>query len=93
MNLSFFTLQAALFLAQTGGLDAALDKTGGIIYKIAFLVGCVCIMSGGWSVRKGDTDIGKMSILGGAIIALSGLIMEALFGAAGMQGSAIHFNN
>jgi len=79
-------------LAQSGGLDSALNQTGTILYKIAFLVGTVCVMAGGWSIRKGDADSGKMAIIGGAIIALAGLIMEALFQAAGMSSAAIHFS-
>lgn len=76
-----------LVLGQS--LDAALQEGGNVLYKIAFLIGVVVIMGGGWAVRKGDADTGKMAIIGGVIIALAGLIMGALFDAAGMSGAAI----
>lgn len=83
-------IHSTVFLAQTG-LDAALQQGGNILYKIAFLIGVVLIMSGGWAIRRGEADTGKMAIIGGIIIALSGLIMGALFDASGMSGAKINF--
>lgn len=71
--------------------DQALQRGGNIIMKIAFLVGAITVMAGGWSLRRGESDAAKMSILGGMVIALSFPIMSALFDAAGMSGGKINF--
>jgi ABC-type transport system involved in cytochrome c biogenesis permease component len=84
-------LHQTFILAQS--LDAALQEGGNILYKIAFLVGVVVIMGGGWAIRRGEADTGKMAIIGGAIIALAALIMGALFDAAGMSGAKIDLGN
>ena len=39
---------------------------------------------GGWQVRTGNADMGKMSIVGGLLLGLAVLIAEALFTAGGM---------
>lgn len=76
-------------LAQAGGsggsLDAALGKALGIFYKLAYLLAIVALIIGGWKFAKGDTDTGKLSIMGAAIMGLSGYIAKALFDAAGIQ--------
>ena len=74
-------------LAQAGGgnLDAALGKALGIFYKLAFLLAIIALILGGWKFAKGDTDAGKLSMMGAAIMGLSGYIAKALFDAAGIQ--------
>ena len=73
-------------LAQAGGnLDTALGKALGVFYKLAFLLAIVALIVGGWKFAKGDTDAGKLSIMGALIMGLSGYIAKALFDAAGIQ--------
>ena len=56
----------------------------GIIAKFLFIIAVVVIAHGGWQVRSGNADIGKMSIVGGLLLGLAVLIAEALFNAGGM---------
>ena len=49
-----------------------------------FIIAVVVIAHGGWQVRSGNADMGKMSIVGGLLLGLAVLIAEALFNAGGM---------
>ena len=72
-----------LLLAQAS-LDGALSEGLGIIAKCLFIIAVVVIAHGGWQVRSGNADMGKMSIVGGLLLGLAVLIAEALFNAGGM---------
>ena len=72
-----------LILAQAS-LDGAMSEGLGIIAKFLFIIAVVVIAHGGWQVRSGNADIGKMSIVGGLLLGLAVLIAEALFNAGGM---------
>lgn len=84
------SLQGGTLMAQSG-LDGALSKGGTIIFKIAYLIGCILIMHGGWSIREGNPDRGKMSILGGLLLAAAMPIMDAFYGATGMESATVKF--
>ncbi len=71
-------------LLATGSLDGALSEGLGIIAKFLFIIAVVVIAHGGWQVRTGNADMGKMSIVGGLLLGLAVLIAEALFTAGGM---------
>ena len=45
--------------------------------------------AGGFAIRRGDTDAGKLSIIGGLIIAGAPVIVKALFTAFGLGGSTV----
>ena len=72
-----------LILAQAS-LDGALSEGLGIIAKFLYIIAVVVIAHGGWQVRSGNADMGKMSIVGGLLLGLAVLIAEALFNAGGM---------
>jgi len=72
-----------LLIAQAS-LDGALSEGLGIIAKFLFIIAVVVIAHGGWQVRTGNADMGKMSIVGGLLLGLAVLIAEALFTAGGM---------
>jgi hypothetical protein len=72
-----------LILAQAS-LDGALSEGLGIIARFLYIIAVVVIAHGGWQVRSGNADMGKMSIVGGLLLGLSVLIAEALFNAGGM---------
>ena len=61
----------------------------GIVMLIGFIFGTVCVIGGGFAIRRGDTDSGKLSIVGGLIIAGAPVIVKALFTAFGLGGSAV----
>jgi uncharacterized membrane protein YjfL (UPF0719 family) len=72
-----------LILAQAS-LDGAMSEGLGIIAKFLFIIAVVVIAHGGWQVRSGNADMGKMAIVGGLLLGLAILIAEALFNAGGM---------
>ena len=72
-----------LILAQAS-LDGAMSEGLGIIAKFLFIIAVVVIAHGGWQVRSGNADMGKMSIVGGLLLGLAVLIAEALFNAGGV---------
>ena len=48
------------------------------------IIAVVVIAHGGWQIRSGNADQGKMSIVGGLLLGLAVVIAEALFNAGGM---------
>ena len=50
----------------------------GIVMLIGFIFGTICVIGGGFAIRRGDTDSGKLSIIGGLIIAGAPVIVKAL---------------
>ena len=77
-----------LILAQAS-LDGAMSEGLGIIAKFLFIIAVVVIAHGGWQVRSGNADQGKMSIVGGLLLGLAVVIAEALFQAGGMPTISI----
>jgi uncharacterized membrane protein YjfL (UPF0719 family) len=78
------SLLASLLIAQATSLDAALSTGLGILVKFLYIVAVVVIAHGGWQIRTGNADMGKMSIVGGLLLGLAVLIAQALFNAGGM---------
>jgi hypothetical protein len=78
----------SLILAQAS-LDGAMSEGLGIIAKFLFIIAVVVIAHGGWQVRSGNADQGKMSIVGGLMLGLAVVIAEALFNAGGMPTISI----
>lgn len=64
-------------------------KAMGIVMLIGFIFGTICVVGGGFAVRRGDTDAGKLSIIGGLIIAGAPAIVKALFSAFGLDSSTV----
>jgi hypothetical protein len=57
-------------LAQTtSSLSSGVSSALGIVMLIGFIFGTICVVGGGFAIRRGDTDAGKLSIIGGLIIA------------------------
>src|SRR5258706_5702537 len=77
-------------LAQAaGGLAQGASKAMGIVMLIGFIFGVICVVGGGFAVRRGDTDSGKLSIIGGLIIAGAPVIVKARFTAFGLYGFTV----
>jgi hypothetical protein len=92
MNIPPFlvSMRFAPILAQAaGGLAEGASKAMGIVMLIGFIFGTICVLGGGFSIRRGDTDAGKLSIIGGLIIAGAPVIVKALFTAFGLGGSTV----
>ena len=77
-------------LAQSSGdLASGASKALGIVMLMGFIFGTVCVIGGGFAIRRGDTDAGKLSIIGGLIIAGAPIIVKALFVAFGLDSSTV----
>jgi len=77
-------------LAQAaGGLAQGASSAMGIVMLFGFIFGTVCVIGGGFAIRRGDADAGKLSIIGGLIIAGAPVIVKALFTAFGLGSSAV----
>ena len=83
------TFRFAPILAQAGGtsLINGVSSALGIVMLIGFIFGTICVVGGGFAIRRGDTDSGKLSIIGGLIIAGAPVIVKALFTAFGIGSS------
>src|SRR2546428_3701159 len=62
------------FAQAGGGFNSTDLKTGisnslAVIMMFGFVLGISAVIYGGFAIRRGDVDQGKMSIIGGAIIA------------------------
>ena len=86
-----------LFLASTlrltpviaASLVEGVSSALGIVMLIGFIFGTICVIGGGFAIRRGDTDSGKLSIIGGLIIAGAPVIVKALFVAFGIGTSTV----
>ena len=52
----------------------------GIIAKFLYIIVVIVIAHGGWQVRSGNADMGKISIVGGLLLGLAVVIADALSG-------------
>lgn len=74
-----------MILAQAASsLDGAMSEGLGVIAKFLYIIAVIVIAHGGWQVRSGNADMGKMSIVGGLLLGLAVVIADALFAAGGM---------
>ncbi len=76
-------------LAQASGLAEGASQAMGIVMLIGFIFGTICVVGGGFAIRRGDTDAEKLSIIGGLIIAGAPAIVKALFTAFGLGDSSV----
>ena len=91
MKTKLFAANVIPILAQasTGDLAGGVRKALGIVMLIGFIFGTICVVGGGFAIRRGDTDAGKLSIIGGLIIAGAPAIVKALFTAFGIDSSTV----
>ena len=85
--LALNTLQA---LAQSTTFSSTDLKTGisnslAVIMMFGFVLGIACVIYGGFAIRRGDVDQGKMSIIGGAIIAAAPAVVYAFYTIFGLN--------
>ena len=90
MKTLLLTSQFTPLLAQAaGGLAEGASKAMGIVMLFGFIFGTIAVVGGGFAIRRGDADAGKLSIVGGLIIAGAPVIVKALFSAFGLDGSTV----
>ncbi len=88
--LAFNTLSA---FAQGTGFNSTDLKTGisnslAVIMMFGFVLGISCVIYGGFAIRRGDVDQGKMSIIGGAIIASAPAVIFAFYKIFGIDANS-----
>jgi hypothetical protein len=90
-SISLLSLRALPVLAQAGGggLQGGASKALGIVMLFGFIFGTIAVVGGGFAIRRGDADAGKLSIVGGLIIAGAPVIVKALFAAFGLDGVTV----
>ena len=81
-------------LAQgAGGFNSTDLKTGisnslAVIMMFGFVLGISAVIYGGFAIRRGDVDQGKMSIIGGAIIAAAPAVVFAFYKIFGLDSNS-----
>ena len=71
-------------MAQSTTFSSTDLKTGisnslAVIMMFGFVLGIAAVIYGGFAIRRGDVDQGKMSIIGGAIIAAAPAVVYAFY--------------
>lgn len=93
---AFLALNTVQVLAQGGGgvgfnstdLKTGISNSLAIIMMFGFVLGISSVIYGGFAIRRGDVDQGKMSIIGGAIIAAAPAVIFAFFKIFGLDSSS-----
>lgn len=78
-------------LAQSFGsteLKTGISNSLAVIMMFGFVLGISSVIYGGFAIRRGDVDQGKMSIIGGAIIAAAPAVVFAFFKIFGIDGNS-----
>ncbi len=80
-------------LAQSTTFSSTDLKTGisnslAVIMMFGFVLGSSCVIYGGFAIRRGDVDQGKMSIIGGAIIAAAPAVAFAFYKIFGLDANS-----
>jgi len=83
-------LNALPAMAQSTTLSSTDLKTGisnslAVIMMFGFVLGISAVIYGGFAIRRGDVDQGKMSIIGGAIIAAAPAVVYAFYSIFGLN--------
>ncbi len=90
---ALFTLNTVSALAQSTTFNSTDLKTGisnslAVIMMFGFVLGIAAVIYGGFAIRRGDVDQGKMSIIGGAIIAAAPAAVFAFYKIFGLDTSS-----
>jgi hypothetical protein len=81
--------------AQAGGtafgstdLKTGISNSLAVIMLFGFVLGIAAVIAGGFAIRRGDVDTGKLSIIGGAVIAAAPAVAFAFFKIFGLDNNA-----
>jgi uncharacterized membrane protein YozB (DUF420 family) len=78
--------QSTTFSSTT--LQTGISNSLAVIMLFGFVLGIFSVIYGGFAIRRGDVDQGKMSILGGAIIAAAPAVVYAFYKIFGLDTSS-----
>ena len=82
------TLPASAQAFSSTELKTGISNSLAVIMMFGFVLGIACVIYGGFAIRRGDVDQGKMSIIGGAIIAAAPAVIFAFFKIFGIDGNS-----
>ena len=88
-----FALTVVPAFAQSTTFSSTDLKTGisnslAVIMMFGFVLGIAAVIYGGFAIRRGDVDQGKMSIIGGAIIAAAPAVVYAFYTIFGLNSNS-----
>jgi hypothetical protein len=93
MIAALFALNVLPSFAQSTTFNSTDLKTGisnslAVIMMFGFVLGIAAVIYGGFAIRRGDVDQGKMSIIGGAIIAAAPAAVFAFYKIFGLDSNS-----
>ena len=93
LAVGILALNALPTFAQSTSFSSTDLKTGisnslAVIMMFGFVLGIACVIYGGFAIRRGDVDQGKMSIIGGAIIAAAPAVIFAFYKIFGIDANS-----
>ena len=69
-------------------LKTGISNSLAVIMMFGFVLGISAVIYGGFAIRRGDVDQGKMSIIGGAIIAAAPAVVFAFYKIFGIDSNS-----
>ena len=93
MAAALIALNTLPAMAQSTTFGSTDLKTGisnsiAVIMMFGFVLGISSVIYGGFAIRRGDVDQGKMSIIGGAIIAAAPAVVFAFYKIFGLDSNS-----
>jgi hypothetical protein len=90
---ALFALNTVSAFAQSTTFSSTDLRTGisnslAVIMMFGFVLGIASVIYGGFAIRRGDVDQGKMSIIGGAIIAAAPAVIYAFYKIFGLDANS-----
>jgi hypothetical protein len=82
------TLSASAQAFNSTELKTGISNSLAVIMMFGFVLGIACVIYGGFAIRRGDVDQGKMSIIGGAIIAAAPAVIFAFYKIFGIDANS-----
>ncbi len=87
-NLSAFAQAAGGTGFNSTDLKTGISNSLAVIMMFGFVLGIFSVIYGGFAIRRGDVDQGKMSIIGGALIASAPAVVFAFYKIFGLDGNS-----
>jgi hypothetical protein len=79
---------SALAAFDSTELAQGISNSLGVLMLFGFVLGIAAVIAGGFAIRRGEVDQGKMSIIGGAIIAAAPAIIFAFYKIFGIDDNS-----
>src|SRR6266496_3481988 len=86
--LTLNTLPALAQAFNSTELKTGISNSLAVIMMFCFVLGISAVIYGGFAIRRGDVDQGKMSIIGGAIIAAAPAVVFAFYKIFGLDSNS-----